>query len=111
VGTNLLKSIPALGGSVQFAVSGEIGASTVVRLRLAHLRLAVPAFIIIAWHFPVGGGGISRRSQPPGLPRRSRSARRLAALIATVVLFALAMLFPPSPPAAGFGRPQGRPPR
>ncbi len=119
VGTNLLKSIPALGPAVYGSLVGgpEIGASTVVRFYGWHIfGLAVPAFILIAWHiFRVRrDGGISHveeESQPPRFSRDDLVPREgLAALIATVVLFALTMLFPPSlAPAAGLGRPQGSP--
>ena len=114
VGTNLLKSIPVIGPAVYGLVVGgeEIGATTVVRFYGWHIfGLALPIFGILIWHlFRVRrDGGVSHMDTPrPARIPRNELVRReaLAALFASVILLALAMLFPPSvSPPADFTRP------
>jgi quinol-cytochrome oxidoreductase complex cytochrome b subunit len=115
VGTNLLKSIPAVGSALyQLAVgSAAIGAGTVVRFYGWHIfGLALPAFFMLVWHlFRVRrDGGISHRppatvaappqaasDTPQHISRQELLYRELLAAVATsVVLVLLTVLFPPS---------------
>lgn len=126
VGTNLVKSIPLLGAGLYSATVGgaEIGAATVVRFYAWHIfGLALPAFALVVWHaFRVRrDGGIAHiRGDPAPAPPVTRHAslprnelvRRetLAALVATLVLLALSLLFPPAlGPAADFAKLPERP--
>ena len=115
VGTNLLKSIPLIGSGLYGALVGgqEIGPDTVVRFYGWHIfGLALIAFCVIAWHiFRVRrDGGIShepdRSNNLPAVEVIARPARisrnvlvqreALAMLIATIVLLALTLFFPPA---------------
>lgn len=105
VGTNLLKNIPWIGDGLYGMVVGgsEIGSLTIVRLFGWHVYgLSLIAFFVLVWHlFRVRrDGGISRvLPQGKASPNISRDelVRRelLAALFASIVLLALAALFPP----------------
>ena len=108
VGTNLLKSIPVIGPAVYGTVVGgeELGAATVVRFYGWHIfGLALPVFAVMVWHlFRVRrDGGISQAAPDDSMPRPARISRdelvrreALAALIATIILLTLSLLFPPS---------------
>jgi quinol-cytochrome oxidoreductase complex cytochrome b subunit len=115
VGTNLLKSIPLIGPALYGTVVGgqEIGPDTVVRLYGWHIfGLALIAFCFIAWHiFRVRrDGGISSEQtrsndvkSTESIDRPARISRNelvpreaLAMLIATIILLALALFFPPA---------------
>lgn len=111
VGTNLLKSIPLIGTDVYGAVVGgqDINPDTVVRFYGWHIfGLALVAFGVMVWHtFRVRrDGGISSLSERGDKAARiSRDAlvrkEALAAMVATVILLALALLFPPAIGPAG----------
>ena len=104
-GTNLIKSIPAVGPAIYRWVvgGGQVGAATLIRFYAWHLfGLALPGAVIGVWHlFRVRrDGGIA---VPP--PQARKDARRitrfelvrregLAMLWATAVLLALALLIP-----------------
>jgi quinol-cytochrome oxidoreductase complex cytochrome b subunit len=109
VGTNLLKSIPAIGPALyQLAVgSSAIGAGTVVRFFGWHIfGLALPAFFMTVWHlFKVRrDGGISHlppaQTAPatPGHISRQELVYRevLATVISLALLVLLTVAFPPS---------------
>lgn len=111
VGTNLLKSIPLIGNDLYGAVVGgqDINPDTVVRFYGWHIfGLMLPAFVIAVWHaFRVRrDGGISSLSE-----RGDRSARiprealvrteALGAVVMTIILLTLTLLFPPSIGPAG----------
>jgi quinol-cytochrome oxidoreductase complex cytochrome b subunit len=105
VGTNLLKTIPLIGSALYGLVVGgqEIGADTVVRFYGWHIfGLALIAFCFIAWHiFRVRrDGGISREVTATSSTRISRNElvqrESLAMLIATIILVALSLFFPPA---------------
>lgn len=115
VGTNLLRQVPVAGPALYAMVVGgpEIGAATVVRFYAWHVfGLAVPAFILLAWHlFRVRrDGGIAHANgqdgpaAPDRIPRDALVQREaLAALAATAVLVVLAAaVAPPIGPAAEF---------
>jgi quinol-cytochrome oxidoreductase complex cytochrome b subunit len=115
VGTNLLRAVPLVGETLYvLAVGGtEIGSATVVRFFGWHIfGLALPATVVVAWHlFRVRrDGGISHiqtSASPSGseasssismerVPRRELVQREvLAALIASCLLMALVIFFPP----------------
>jgi len=112
-GTNLLKSIPGLGGWLYGLVVGgdQLGAETLVRFYGWHLfGLMLTVLVIGVWHlFRVRrDGGIA--VPPPGLRRDAERITRfelvrreaLAALIAGIVLVLLAAFFP-APLAAAVG--------
>ena len=120
VGTNLVKSIPVIGSALYGMVVGgqEIGPDTVVRFYSWHIfGLALIAFCFITWHiFRVRrDGGISsepaRSNHLPAVDALDRPARisrnklvqreALAMLIATIVLLALTLFFPPAIGAQG----------
>jgi cytochrome b6 len=104
VGTNLVKSIPAIGDTLyQIVVGGsQIGTATTVRFYGWHLfGLAVPALILIVWHgFKVRrDGGISH--QPRGTDHAPRIDRgqlvkteTVAALIVLAALILISIVLP-----------------
>jgi len=108
VGTNLLKTIPLVGSVLYSLVVGgpELGASSLLRLYAWHIfGLAVPIFILIAWHlFRVRrDGGIAYPAVPAEAPAPARILRgelvqreALAALVVTVGLVLLASLAVPA---------------
>jgi quinol-cytochrome oxidoreductase complex cytochrome b subunit len=115
VGTNLIRSIPAIGGMLHATIVGgaQLGPATVVRFYAWHIfGLALPGFGVLVWHlFRVRrDGGISHlggdRAQPaspsesPAPARITRTqllAREiLAALVATLALVVLSLIAPPS---------------
>jgi quinol-cytochrome oxidoreductase complex cytochrome b subunit len=115
VGTNLLKTIPVVGPVLYGMVVGgpELGASSLIRLYAWHIfGLAVPVFIVIAWHlFRVRrDGGIAHPSATAGEPAPARLTRAelvqregLAALVVSAGLVLLAAAAPPAlGPAADF---------
>ena len=115
VGTNLLKTIPLAGPVLYGMVVGgpELGASSLIRLYAWHIfGLAVPVFIIMAWHlFRVRrDGGIAHPAVTEGAPATARLPRSelvqregLADLIVTAGLVLLASWAPPAlGPAADF---------
>jgi quinol-cytochrome oxidoreductase complex cytochrome b subunit len=105
VGTNLLKTIPLIGHELYAIVVGgpAINAGTIVRFYGWHIfGLAVAALGFISWHiFQVRrDGGISyieRDGERPARISRDVLVRReaLAALLITIGLLVLAILFPP----------------
>ena len=105
VGTNLLKSVPLLGEGLYGLVVGgtAIGSPTVGRFYSWHIYiLTLVVFILLAWHiFKVRrDGGISHSTRDSRSKARiSRDAlvnREVTALfVATVLLLAVAALFPP----------------
>jgi len=114
-GTNLVRSIPVVGGGLYFAVVGgsQVGASTLIRFYAWHLfGLTLVLLILLVWHiFRVRrDGGIAL---PPPQARgdtsritRKELARRegLAMLWAGIVLLGLAILVPaPLAPAIQSG--------
>ena len=106
VGTNLLQTIPVVGTALyNAAVGGEgIGAPTVARFYGWHIYgLFLVAAILVIWHiFRVRrDGGISRVDQPAirgSTVTRMELFRRetIAALVASILLLALAVVFPPA---------------
>jgi len=115
VGTNLLKTIPLAGPLLYGMVVGgpALGAASLLRLYAWHIfGLAVPVFILMAWHlFRVRrDGGIAHLAPAAGaqpaarLPREVLVRREaLVALIAGAGLLALAALARPAlGPAADF---------
>ena len=114
VGTNLLRTIPLVGGALYGIVVGgpALGASSLIRLYAWHIfGLAAPAFILVAWHlFRVRrDGGIAHTpTESEAAPARISRAvlvqrEGLAALAATIGLVVLAALAPPAlGPAADF---------
>ncbi len=118
VGTNLLKSIPFMGGGLYRFIAGgeEVGAATLLRFYAWHLfGMALPFVFIIGWHiFHVRrDGGIAA---PPGAfhhdrPRLKRADlvrhEILAALICAVLLTFAAILLPAplAPPMQSAGQP------
>lgn len=115
VGTNLLKTIPLIGPALYgTAVGGQqINPDTIVRFYGWHIfGLALVAFGVMIWHaFRVrrdgGISSLSARSRSSSdtpasayAPRISRNelVRRevLGAIIATIILLILTLLFPPS---------------
>lgn len=111
VGTNLLKSIPLIGADLYGAVVGgqAINIDTVVRFYGWHIfGLALLAFFVMVWHaFRVRrDGGISSQStRAAHTPRISRDElvrkEALGALIVTIGLLLLTLIFPPSIGPAG----------
>lgn len=113
VGTNLLKTVPVFGSGLYGLVVGgvEIGRATIVRLYGWHIYgLPILAAFITGWHiFRVRrDGGISRlasKAQGSSSISRDELVRReaLAALVASILLLVLAILFPPGlSPSASF---------
>jgi quinol-cytochrome oxidoreductase complex cytochrome b subunit len=113
VGTNLIRSIPAIGETLYATIvgGGQLGPATVVRFYAWHIfGLALPGFGVLVWHlFRVRrDGGISHReageSAPwrvPGQPTRIGRSELLgkeviAALVATIGLVVLSLVLPPS---------------
>lgn len=105
VGTNLLKTIPAIGTSLYVAVTGstELGPLTVLRFYIWHVfGFVLPIVVIFVWHlFRVRrDGGIA--VPPPALrtqhERISRSVlvRRevLAAFLTGALLLTLSLIWP-----------------
>jgi quinol-cytochrome oxidoreductase complex cytochrome b subunit len=106
VGTNLIKSIPAIGAGLYDLIVGavEIGPSTILRFYGWHINgLPIFATIFVAWHiFRVKrDGGISNSKANAETTRhisRANLIRRevLTALIATIILLIVSTLCPPS---------------
>ena len=113
VGTNLLKSIPAIGDALYGLVVGgsEVSGDTIVRFYTWHVfGLALIAVVAIGWHiFRVRrDGGISTpEPRTPDRITRDDLVKRevFAMLILTAVLLVLALILPPSlGPAADFSQ-------
>lgn len=105
VGTNLLKTIPFIGGSVyQFVIgSSEPGASTLARFYTWHIfGLTLGAVILVVWHiFRVRRNGGIAVPPPTGRQDKTRITRYellqreiLAMIIASVVLILFALVVP-----------------
>jgi quinol-cytochrome oxidoreductase complex cytochrome b subunit len=105
VGTNLLKTVPAVGDSLfQFVIGGsEPGAATLTRFYTWHIfGLALIAGGIIIWHiFRVRRDGGIAIPPPPQRQKKTRISRFellrrevFAMIIAGVVLLVFSMIFP-----------------
>ena len=109
VGTNLLKSIPLIGADLYGAIIGgqDINVDTVVRFYGWHIfGLALVAFFVMVWHtFRVRRDGGIASQGTRGSPRISRDdlvrKEALAALIVTIGLLIMALVFPPAIGPAG----------
>lgn len=109
VGTNLLKSIPVIGGALYGLVIGgsDVSGDTIVRFYAWHVfGLALIAVATIGWHiFRVRrDGGISTPDPrtPDRITRDDLVKREVVAmLILTPVLLLLALVFPPALGPAG----------
>jgi ubiquinol-cytochrome c reductase cytochrome b subunit len=114
-GTNLVHSIPLVGGSLYAALVGgsQVGASTLIRFYAWHLfGLTLVLLILLVWHiFRVRrDGGIAvpppqARSNLTRITRKELARREgLASLWASIVLVILAILVPaPLAPAIQAG--------
>jgi cytochrome b-561 len=89
VGTNLVKEIPGIGPALyRLLVGGAgIGGATLLRFYTWHVfGLALPAFVLIAWHsFRVRrDGGISHRERAPRVRREQLVRTELTAALLTL---------------------------
>ena len=111
VGTNLLRSIPLIGGGLYRLVVGgvAIGPASVVRIYGWHVYgLTVVAIFILGWHlFRVRRDGGISSAVSKGMPAISRHElvwrEMIALLVVSVLLLAIAIIFPPGlAPVANF---------
>jgi quinol-cytochrome oxidoreductase complex cytochrome b subunit len=98
VGTNLVKSIPAIGTALHdFLIGGQsVGASALLRFYTWHvLALVLVASVLITWHiFRIRrDGGISHRESTPRVGREQLVRLEIvAALLTLAALFGLGLL-------------------